>query len=347
MAHVAFRHRCGTNCQHKECRNKNKLGFVDKTYECKCLTDLNTSSLYLENLIDMAKTLAEVMKICGIHDCKADSTVDTVTYMLLNYDEVCYCVDVLPRKRLRKEDLFHELGRKCLMNRVEAHLAYAIIKRGFKGFYYKPSFLGPNETMPLTCYTEQTIWIHVAKRIAEHYCEYNKLPIDEALGFEAKIKNAFKRYYERKQDRRKEKLTKKCTCCFCNQKQGHLIFTKDEALETYAEPDVEKEDHRCPHCCKRKARPALIHSGRSHAKCMKCYRAKIYCICPKYDFNLNYVGSIWNRPDFANYYETQIVAAQRAAEAAECDAEELQRYCADWNDPPWLRFRTFKPLNTE
>lgn len=99
---------------------------------CNCPDKTLQSSIFMENVYDVAETLAQIMVICGIHQAKAKAAIDVIIYSFIHYDEIRHRIDTVPRKRLCKEDLIHDLGRKCLMSRMEAQLTYSIIKRAFK-----------------------------------------------------------------------------------------------------------------------------------------------------------------------------------------------------------------------
>lgn len=320
--------RCRSTCTHRECQRHAHLGIINQEEQCKCLGEVNASSIFLENVLDLSNTLAQIMIICGIHECKAKSTVDVVTYAFLHYDQVCYCIDTTPKKRLRKEDLFHELGKRCLMNRVEAHLAYTIIKSGFKAFYYQPNDeLRQNDGRPT--FSEECVYVHAARKTAESYARYDGLSCEEQRGFEAKIKVAYKKFYDRMLTRRNQPEGEDCNCCFCAKKRGHLIYGKQPPRET----PKKKEPHRCPYCCQKKKKK-LIHAGRAGAKCPKCHRALRYCVCPKYDFDLDWVKSIWFRPDMDLYYKETIEERPIAKSGCEPDEPEPEIKGCDSKEIP-------------
>ncbi|GBP08396.1 hypothetical protein EVAR_70601_1 [Eumeta japonica] len=88
--------KCRTNCRHKECQRHAHLGIIDRN-EMRCTDahqELTGSSIFLENILDLSHTLAQIMIVCGVHECKAKITVD-ILLMLLNYD-VCVCLDARP-----------------------------------------------------------------------------------------------------------------------------------------------------------------------------------------------------------------------------------------------------------
>ncbi|XP_005191438.1 uncharacterized protein LOC101893615 [Musca domestica] len=303
---------CRSTCKHRECQRHAHLGVVDQNIDCECVRDdLNVSSMFLENLLDLSHSLAQIMILCGIHECKAKTSVDIITYAFLHYDLVCYCLDAKPTKRLRKEDIFHELGRKCLMNRVDAHLAYSIIKRGFKAFYYRPhEEEGCREANDKPSFSEECLYVHAAKKTAEAYAQFDGLSCDEQRGVEAKIKVIYKKFYDRMQSRKSKPVSGECNCCFCTKNRGHLIYTKPPPCSVQQQQqEAPKRPHTCPHCCKRKSVRKFIHGKTVQAKCPVCHRSRKFCSCAKYDYQIEWVHSIWERPDMNLYYEETIAKA--------------------------------------
>ncbi|KAM7363087.1 uncharacterized protein ACRADG_000139 [Cochliomyia hominivorax] len=293
--------KCRTNCQHKECQRHAHLGIVNRT-EVEVQQELTGSSIFLENVIDLSHTLAQIMILCGIHECKAKTSIDIITYAFLNYDLVCYCLDAKPSKRLRKEDIFHELGRKCLMNRVEAHLCYNIIKRGFKAFYYRPQGEEEGKENDKPSFSEECVYVHAAKRTAESYAKFEGLSCDEQRGVEAKIMVIYKKFYDRLQSRKEKPAKEECNCCFCAKNRGHLVYGPPPPCADVQKP----KKHTCPNCCKRKRSRKLIHPRTVTSKCPVCHRSLHFCTCAKYEFDLNWIGSIWSRPDMNLYYVENI-----------------------------------------
>lgn len=342
--HAMPNFRCRSVCQHKECQRHNNLGIPDTHAQCGCLGEVNASSIFLENVIDLANTLAQIMIICGIHECKARSTVDVTTYAFLHYDQVCYCLDTEPKKRLRKEDLFHELGKRCLMNRVEAHLAYNIIKRGFKAFYYKRKETEKDECgnkIEEDKFADECLWVHAAKKTAESYARFDGLSCEEQLGYEAKIKVAYKKFYDRMKTRMSQPEGDDCNCCFCAKKRGHLVYAKVPCGKK-----KETKKHVCPICCKKKDKKKFVHPSRQMHKCPKCHKSHKCCSCEKYEFSLDWVKSIWDRPDFNLYYKQQIEDIERRLVHGSCftkaaiieeeppmGIEEMEEGCYDENEP--------------
>ena len=114
------------------------------------------------------------MILCDIYASKAKAAFELVTHYFLHFQEIVERIDSIPRKRLCKEDLMHDLNRKCSMNRMEAQIAYSIIKRAFRAFYYGTDVGGvPNALLSdKLAHTSECLWLHAAKRTAQVYAAY-------------------------------------------------------------------------------------------------------------------------------------------------------------------------------
>ncbi|XP_055852016.1 uncharacterized protein LOC129916209 [Episyrphus balteatus] len=179
---------------------------------CNCIRQLSKSTKFIERILDCSETIVRVLSICGIHECKAKAAGDVIIFGFLHYqivaDPVC---DVL-RKKLRKEDLFYDLGRKCRMNRTEAHLAYSIIKKAFKAFYYKQTADNYNPD-----FVDQDQWMRAAEKTAEVYACSEGLREVERKKLENRIKTAYCSFIKRIEEGLKKDKKFNCTCCFCKE----------------------------------------------------------------------------------------------------------------------------------
>ncbi|XP_037949902.1 uncharacterized protein LOC119680940 [Teleopsis dalmanni] len=301
------------------------VGVLDQRNYCKSLQDFTPESVFLENIHDLAHTLAQIMIICGLHECKALKAVPAITYAFLHYDQVCYCIDTIPKKRIRKEDLCKELIKNCLMNSIEAKLAYAIVKRGFKAFYFKPREYNP---LCPPAYSEECIWIHAGKKSAESYSRFEILPCEIQRDVETQIKIAYKRYFERMEYRRSTAPREECNCCYCTKMRGYQVYVKEKK-------PAKKSQHKCPLCCKKKKKVSKARVAKDDT-CPVCMRPLEECVCQKYDFELDWVKSIWERADFTRYYENYIDENRPDTIEYRCTHAHLQSECRRWFNPPWL-----------
>ncbi|KAM7360144.1 uncharacterized protein ACRADG_003613 [Cochliomyia hominivorax] len=190
--------------------------FQPENY-CNCANKIVASDVLLENVRDVANSLVEVMDLCGIYITKAKSSIDVIIYYFLHFEEIIHRIDSVTRKRLNKEDLLHDLSRKCDMNRREAQMAYSIIKRAFKALYHGTDMGGvPNNRLSdkLT-HTSECLWLHAAQRSAQLYASYDGLFYACQKDLECKIKIIYKNLYNRITRRIQSIGDLECTCIKC------------------------------------------------------------------------------------------------------------------------------------
>lgn len=135
---------------------------------------------------------------CGIPRYKAKRTPKITQFHFLHFIEVRHRIDSVPRKRLYRLDVFRDLSKRALMNRFESQMAYGIIKRSFRAFYYGTGEGGiPNaKVLARKTHNEQCIWVHAARRLAQLYNSYvGVLPI-----YQKYIELSLKRYFQRLHD---------------------------------------------------------------------------------------------------------------------------------------------------
>lgn len=157
------------------------------------------------------------MNLCGIYTIKAKAAIDVITYYFLHFEEIMHRIDSIPRKRLNKEDLIHDLGRKCSMNRMEAQISYTIIKRAFKAFYHGTDMGGVPNTLLSNKLTHKSecLWVHAAQRTAQVYAAYEGLFYACQKDLECKIKLIYKQLFDRITNRSQTDDDYECTCMKC------------------------------------------------------------------------------------------------------------------------------------
>ncbi|KAI8123222.1 hypothetical protein FF38_11664 [Lucilia cuprina] len=184
---------------------------------CNCSHKIISSDILIENVNDIAESLVEVMNLCGIYLVKAKASIDIIIYYFLHFEEIIHRIDSIPKKRFCKEDLIHDLSRKCSMDRIEAQMACSIIKRAFKAFYHGTDMGGvPNNLLSdqLT-HTSECLWVHAAKRTAQIYAAYEGLFYACQKDLECKIKLIYKQLYDRISNRNQPDDEPECTCMKC------------------------------------------------------------------------------------------------------------------------------------
>lgn len=121
-----------------------------------------------------------MMTLCNVECGKKSALIDVITFYFLNYEEIRHRIDTVPHKRLQRLNLIHDLTCKCLLNRVGAQIAYSIIKRAFKAFYYGTDEGGmPNPLLSNQLkHSQQCLWNYAAYRTAQVFAAYeNMFPI--------------------------------------------------------------------------------------------------------------------------------------------------------------------------
>jgi len=91
---------------------------------------------------DVTDSVMKVMRICGLRPWEVKRSAGVIKRSLQHYEEVVQRIDRIPRKRFAKESFLHGMAYEAQMSRMDAQMAYAIVKRAFKvgpkksyGFY--------------------------------------------------------------------------------------------------------------------------------------------------------------------------------------------------------------------
>lgn len=157
------------------------------------------------------------MTLCSIPNHKAQLSIDIIIYYFLHFEEVLERIDAIPRKHLSKEDLFHDLQRKCGMDRMESQVAYSIIKRAFRAFYHGSGEGGvPNPWLSKQLkHTSECMWAHAARRTAQVYAAYQGMFAISQKALEGKIKNLYRGLHDRMQAKPQPDENQECTCTTC------------------------------------------------------------------------------------------------------------------------------------
>uniref|UniRef100_A0A1A9VME7 Uncharacterized protein n=1 Tax=Glossina austeni TaxID=7395 RepID=A0A1A9VME7_GLOAU len=147
---------------------------------CTCTQKIVGSSKFLSNVRKLVRAISRVMTLCNVQCTKQNALIDVITFYILNYEEVRHRINTIPRKRLQRLSLIHDLACKCSLNRVDAQVAFSIIKRAFKAFYYGSDEGGvPNPLLNKQLkHSQQCVWNYAAYRTAQVYAAYeNMFPI--------------------------------------------------------------------------------------------------------------------------------------------------------------------------
>uniref|UniRef100_A0A1B0BJ38 Uncharacterized protein n=1 Tax=Glossina palpalis gambiensis TaxID=67801 RepID=A0A1B0BJ38_9MUSC len=144
---------------------------------CSCSHKVVGSAAFLRNVKKLAQAISMVMALCNVQCDKRSALIDVITFYFLNYEEIRHRIDTVPHKRLHRLDVIHDLTCKCSLNRVDAQVAFSIIKRAFKAFYYGTDEGGvPNPLLNNQLkHSQQCLWHYAAYRTAQVYAAYENM----------------------------------------------------------------------------------------------------------------------------------------------------------------------------
>ncbi|XP_037934179.1 uncharacterized protein LOC119668667 [Teleopsis dalmanni] len=184
---------------------------------CSCPHKDLSAEAFLNNIKDIAATLVKVMIVCGVDKCNAALSAEVVIHAFLYYDDILRGIGVVPKKRLRREDLMYKFTTDCNMTLSESHLSYAIVKRAFKAFYYGTTEGGIRNTLleAKLVHTQECLWVHAAKRTAEVFSEYEGMFYNAYSKYERHIMCLYKHLFDRIQRRAEPIAGDVCTCEDC------------------------------------------------------------------------------------------------------------------------------------
>ncbi|KAH8270846.1 hypothetical protein KR018_006827, partial [Drosophila ironensis] len=168
---------------HVDCANKNDEVF--KEYR----------RLDIEDVTD---SVMKVMRICGLKPWEVKRSVDVIRRSFQYFEEVRERIDRVPRKRFGKESFMHGLAQEAKMNRMDAQMAYAIVKRAFRALYYGTGEDGKRFIcqQDYLTHTQECLWLHAAHRTAQIHAVLAGMSISEQEQFEERIECVYKNLYD-------------------------------------------------------------------------------------------------------------------------------------------------------
>uniref|UniRef100_A0A1I8MYB8 Uncharacterized protein n=1 Tax=Musca domestica TaxID=7370 RepID=A0A1I8MYB8_MUSDO len=160
--------------------------------------------LFKENVNDIADTMSEIMIVCGIHRCNAKLTKGIVVNAFQFYDTKRHRFESSENENsIYREQIVGQFERDCQMTRVEALLAYCIVKRAVKAFYHgTPDHSIRNPIREAVILKEQEfIWLHAARRTILLFGRYSHLFFNAQRNYPTQILNIYKGLHGRISDR--------------------------------------------------------------------------------------------------------------------------------------------------
>ncbi|KAH8401926.1 hypothetical protein KR009_008718 [Drosophila setifemur] len=152
---------------------------------------------------DATDSVMKVMRICGLKAWEVKRSSAVIQRSFKHFEEVRERIDRVPRKRFSKESFMHGLAQEGQMSRMDAQLAYAIVKRAFKAFYYGTGLEGTRyySLMNDMTHMQECIWLHAARRTAEIHAAFTGMMYSEELQFEERIECVYKSLHDVLQSR--------------------------------------------------------------------------------------------------------------------------------------------------
>ncbi|KAH8375661.1 hypothetical protein KR200_006532 [Drosophila serrata] len=194
---------------------------------CNCKRKLDPYQLFDDNVEDIAKSLAQVMVICGIDTRKCRMARGIIKRAFVYHERLrTNCPPKpAPGTHLNREDLLQALRLKCEMEPVEAMLSYSIIKRAFKAFYHgKPPVTISNPIVDaMAVHTQHSAWMHAAFKTARIFDNYKAAFFWAHQHYERQINLVYTALYQRMTARSDPLLVPGCPCKGCSKQEvpGH------------------------------------------------------------------------------------------------------------------------------
>ncbi|XP_075161093.1 uncharacterized protein LOC142233918 [Haematobia irritans] len=205
----------------------------------------NFDPLFKENVKDIADTIAEVMVVCGIHRCKAKASRFVVVKAFQFYDIKRHSfTSALNDVSILRDDIVGDFESRCQMNRIEALLAYCIVKRALKAFYYgQPDHSIRSPVTEAVLLKEQDfVWQHAARRTAMLFERYEHMFFNAQRNYASQIVSIYKELHKRLKSRADPVILEDCTPRGCVQR---VISGTSSPVK------FEKDNRKCEkHCAK-------------------------------------------------------------------------------------------------
>ncbi|XP_022231137.2 uncharacterized protein LOC111080059 [Drosophila obscura] len=156
------------------------------------------ADFFQRDIDDITDSVMQVMRICGLKAWEVRRTRPVIRRSFQHYDEVRYRIDRVPRKRFCKETFIHGLAHEAQMSRMDAQIAYSIVKRAFKAYYHGTATEGKRlkSLMEGMTHRQECLWLHAAKRTAEIYASYAGLMHSEQLQYAERFECVYKSLYD-------------------------------------------------------------------------------------------------------------------------------------------------------
>ncbi|KAM8709510.1 hypothetical protein ACLKA7_016333 [Drosophila subpalustris] len=261
---------------------------------CNCKRKLDPHQIFEENIEDIAKSLAQIMVICGINTIKSCNARSIIKRAFVYHEKIrTRCPSHPPENtHLHRDDMLQALRIKCEMESVEAMLTYAIIKRAFKAFFHdKPDRTISNPFVDaMTIHKQKPAWCHAAYKTARIFDNYKSAFFWAHKSYEKQINLVYRGLYERMSARSNPLMAATCSCRNCSKKEvpghpkpGEKVREKFKLADC---ADLPKECIMCglqmpkiiPDEKVKRPRPILNHEIKL-PRCTACNSPLLICEC--------------------------------------------------------------------
>ncbi|EDW48645.1 uncharacterized protein LOC6610012 [Drosophila sechellia] len=153
---------------------------------------------HLLDIADVTDSVMKVMRICGLRPWDVKRAAGVIKRSLQHYEEIVQRIDRVPRKRFAKESFLHGLAHEAQMSRMDAQMAYSIVKRAFKAFYFGTGIEGRRYIClaDKMSHEMECLWLHAARRTAQIHAALAGLMYSEELQFEERIECVYKNLFD-------------------------------------------------------------------------------------------------------------------------------------------------------
>ncbi|BFF98443.1 uncharacterized protein DMAD_06612 [Drosophila madeirensis] len=184
-----------------------------------CKDDLRPEQLFEDNVEDIAKSLAQIMLICGINTSKCCQVKSIIKSAFVYHEKArTQCSPkAQPAVSIDRDNMLHALHIKCEMERMEAMLAYSIIKRAFKAFFHgKPAATVSSPVVDaMAIISNQPAWTHAAFKTSQLFDQYQAAFFWAHKSYEKQINAIYTALYKRMKARCATTQVSMCRCGRC------------------------------------------------------------------------------------------------------------------------------------
>ncbi|XP_068148893.1 uncharacterized protein [Drosophila tropicalis] len=220
---------------------------------CNCKRKLDPHQLFDDNVEDISRSLAQIMLICGINTAKSYQARSIIKRAFVYHEKLRSQSPPAIKQgaHLNRDDMLQALRLKCSMERVEAMLSYAIIKRAFKAFFHgKPPITISNPISDvMAVHRQESAWMHAAYKTARIFDNYKAAFFWAHKCYEKQITLVYGALYKRMSARANPLMIPGCPCHGCRMQEVPSGPTKMEkqARSTYKLANADAMD--LPEAC--------------------------------------------------------------------------------------------------